>query len=64
MTRDEWIFHFIDELEKLRPHLKTAHGPSKLMHAQAAQAHATGEPDPRKAALALHQRLTDPASRR
>lgn len=64
MTRDEWILRFIDEMKRLRPHTRTQYGPSKLLHAQAAQAYATGEADPEKAARELHECLGTPPAKR
>jgi hypothetical protein len=57
MDRTEWTLRFVDELQRLRPHLKPKSGTSKLLHAKAALAYATGEPDPEKAARAEHARM-------
>jgi hypothetical protein len=57
MDRTEWILRFVDELQRLRPHLKPKYGASRIAHAHAAQAYVTGEPDPEKAAREAHQRM-------
>jgi hypothetical protein len=57
MDRTEWVARFVDELQRLRPHLKPKYGTSKLLQAKAAVAYATGEPDPEKAARAEHARM-------
>jgi hypothetical protein len=62
MTRDAWIAAFVDELLRLRPYLRPSYGHSKLVLAMAAQAYATGEPDPVKAAREAHGRMAPPPS--
>jgi hypothetical protein len=57
MTRDAWITAFVDELQRLRPYLRPSYGHSKLVLAMAAQAYATGEPDPERAAREAHERM-------
>lgn len=60
MDRTEWILRFVDELQRLRPHLKPKHGTSRIALAQAAQAYSTGETDPEKAAREVHERMGPP----
>jgi hypothetical protein len=59
MDRDAWIQAFVAELFKLRPHLDTGSGPSRLVLAIAAQALAQGS-DPVVAARQWHARTPSP----
>jgi len=64
MDRTEWILRFVEELQRLRSHLKPKYGSSRIAHAHATQAYATGEPDPEKAARAVHARMGTPPAKR
>jgi hypothetical protein len=59
MDRTAWILAFADELQRLRPYLRPKYGSSRLVQTMAAQAYATGEPDPAKAREA-HKRMAPP----
>jgi len=53
MTRPAWIEAFIDELQKLRPHLQQ-YGTSKVAHALALNAY-DPKIDPKAAARKFHE---------
>jgi hypothetical protein len=59
MTRDAWIRAFVDELERLRPHLRSAFGTNRVVLALAAQAY-DETVRPAAAARAVHQRMGPP----
>jgi hypothetical protein len=55
-TRDEWLAAFIDELELLRPHLKSEFGVNRMAKSAAVQQYAAHpNADPKAIARALHK---------
>lgn len=56
MTRTDWILSFVEELIRLRPHLKPGYGSSRVAHTWAAQAYDPAV-NPITAARAVHERM-------
>jgi hypothetical protein len=59
MDRTTWVHAFITELQRLRPHLKTGFGTSRIALAMAAQAYDPAA-NPVAAARAVHERMGPP----
>ena len=62
MTRDAWIRAFVDELERLRPHIRAGFGTNRVVLALAAQAYDEAV-QPADAARAVHERMGSPPKR-
>jgi hypothetical protein len=60
MDRATWVDAFIAELQRLRPHLKTGFGTSRIAMAMAAQVYDPAV-NPVTAARAAHERMGPPA---
>jgi hypothetical protein len=53
--RDEWLAEFIDELERLRPHLKSEFGINRVAKTTAVREYAAHpDDDPKATARAFH----------